>query len=420
MSQSSSPPPIDERALTRALEAAPNLDCGTGGRLARLPAKEWRNDAPSSLRFHWITAERVRYQIDAGPQISETFAKVESFFEMYPDLGIRPLALLHLAGLDVAVYEHFEGQTMEQALASGTLTPQDANRLLDRLIYRLDATALPTTAEDLGRELALLRQDVLSHPAWGTLDIEFFEQAAFPCLHAALSSVPLLKRWTNGDFIARNVILGASGDDMRLIDCEFAAFTPLAAADYFRFAEFSEVPDGVLEHVRARLTGPDRLWEVHFCLDQARKLARIRSPQALAYDSECLLLRLLQAMQDQSSPVRPPTCLYRSRDDYDDLNRHARKLQARYEELHRHSENLQQKYAVLHKHCEALQKHYEALDRQAREWRETSDTHAKEAQDAAAARDDCAQRLASTEQERAALAQRIHRLPRPWLWFSNR
>lgn len=366
------PLPIDETALSHQLAATPGLDLGPNGRLVPLPATADLRD-PHALRHHfeWVCGNTPRYHLVAGPQVSIDFEKTKLFHSRFPDLAIRPIALLQIPGSSVAVLEHFDGQTLEFALSSNHLSIPDALSLLDRLIDRLDASIPFATPAEISEDLSLLREELFSSPVWGTLDLRFFDSTVFPFLQNAFSSLPLMRRWTNGDFIPRNLLVDAN-HHVRLIDFEFAAQSSLAAADYFRFGEFSTLPPEVNHHVTRRLPGDPRVWRIHFYLDQARKLARIRTFDSFAFDAETLLLRLLREFAPDSTR---DSCLVRSRQEYDDLSLHARKLQHNYDELTAHSSSLQTQFDTLQTqftellarynellaHSNSLQGHYDAL-----------------------------------------------------------
>ena len=378
------PFPIDERALALQLAATPGLDLGPAGHLVPLPTSPDLRD-PHALRLHynWVSANSPRYHLVAGPQVSIDFEKTKLFHSHFPDLAIRPIALLQIPGSSVAVLEHFDGQTLEAAIASNQLSIPDALSLLDRLIDRLDSNAAPALPSELAQDLDSLHEELFSSPLWGTLDLHFFDSTVFPFLRNAFSSVPLLRRWTNGDFIARNILVNAR-HEVRLIDFEFAAQSSLAAADYFRFGEFSTLPPEINDHVCRRLPGDPRAWRLHFCLDQARKLARIRTTETFAFDAETLLLRLIREFAPDSSR---PSCLVRSRQEYDALSLHAQHLQHNYDQLTAHSSSLQTqfdallaRYNELLAHSKSLQGHYDALAQHARNLQAVCDAHASRPQ----------------------------------------
>ena len=380
--------PIDETALSHQLAAVPGLDLGPNGHLVPLPATADLRD-PHALRHHfeWICDNTPRYHLVAGPQVSIDFENTKLFHSRFPDLAIRPIALLQIPGSSVAVLEHFDGQTLETALSSNRLSTPDALSLLDRLLDRLDDNIPPATPAEISEDLSLLREELFSSPVWGTLDLQFFASTVFPFLQNAFSSFPLMRRWTNGDFTPRNILVDAN-HQVRLIDFEFAAQSSLAAADYFRFGEFSTLPPEVNHHVARRLPGDPRAWCIHFCLDQARKLARIRTFESFAFDAEALLLRLLREFALDSTRS---SCLVRSRQEYDGLALHAQELQHNYDELTAHSSALQihsetlqtqfdsllVRYNELLSHSNSLQGHYDALAQHTRNLQAAYDTLAK-------------------------------------------
>lgn len=406
---------IDESELAAALAADPNLDLGPDGHLVARPPNTLRNDRARRLLYHWTSGDTIRYHLVAGPRAADEFEKTRAFHQAFPSLGVRPAALLRASDLDVAVLEHVEGPSLEDAFASGALSLPDAQTLLDQVLDTLDAAATPAEPDDALRELDALREDVLAVPALGPLDLLFFDQIVFPFLRSNLPRGPWTRRWTTGDFVARNLLLDAKGKP-RLIDCEFAAPSVLASADAFRFGEFSNVPDELKFHVRRRLPGPPAWWSLHFCTDQLRKLAAVRPPDAFPFDAEDLLARLLRETR-AAETLPAASCLFRSRRDYDALARHARDLQTRYDDLQAHAGDLQARYDALAAHAQDLQTQYDALLAHSNSLQghyESLAAHAHNLEAAAQASDT---RAAQAQAARDSLASRLARTPRPARWF---
>ena len=433
------PLPIDESKLAAALAAAPELDLGHGGLLVASPPNPLRNDSARRRLFLWSVDGQIRYHVVAGPRAADEFEKTRAFHQAHPSIGVRPAALLNAADTRVAVLEHVEGPSLESALASGAISIPQAESLLDQLLDALDSSAEPSDSEAALRELDSLRLDLLAIPALGPLDALFFDHLLFPLLRAGLPDAPCSRRWSNGDFVARNLLLDPHGR-LRLIDFEFASPSALAASDAFRFGEFSAVPDELKAHVRRRLPGDPRWWSLLFCAAQLRKLSAVRPPDAFLFDAEDLLLRLLRETLPADSLPRP-SCLFRSRTDSSSLARHSQDLQTRYDDLSRHSLEAQSRYDELQAHAAALRTQYEELSRHSRELQaqygelltkynellahsNTLQSHydslAAHARNLQTAADENAARAARADAERDSLSARIAHTPRPARWFIPR
>ncbi len=387
---------VEDGALAETLAATPGLDLGRNGRLVRRPANEQRVDRIRRIHFEWECADGIRYNLVASPQAANDFARTQAFHQAYPTLGIRPVALIPVPGGDVAVLEHFEGQSLESAIASGHLSIDHAKALLDRLVAQLDHLAVPVGMDVFSRELDSMREDIHAASAWSPVDLHFIDEVAIPFLQSTCDPGTLRQRWTNGDFVARNILVNPQGD-CRLIDCEFAALTAISPADFHRFGEYSDVPAELHEHIRRRLPGDPRWWRIHFCLDQIRKLSRIRRADSFALHAGMFLHRIWRDIQE--SPSAPPAShLFHFLGDLDEL-------QARYAELATHSRELQNQYDSLLAHSHSLQEHYDALA-----------SHRQELQ---AICDSLAGRLQAVEAAHNSLVQRLYRLKRPWLWFAK-
>ena len=396
--------PVDEQELAKQLVVAPGIDPGRDGRLVRLPPNNLRTDSAVRAKYEWRDAEKIRYNVVAGQSASDEFDRATGFFRAYPDVGVRPVARLNVGGVDVAVLEHFDGRNLEALLASGDLSLDSAKKLLDNLMDRLEASSIPASEEVSRLALADLCNQVRACPAWGRLDLQFLDQVVFPLLEATCPYDRLRLRWTNGDFVARNILVNEQSE-CRLIDGEFASQTPFAAADYFRFGEFSDVPEALRKHVRRRLPGDSRWWTIHFCLDQVCKLTRVRPSAALLFDVEALLARLLSEIWGLTDLSRA-TCLYLSRQTFDALDCHAQDLQKKYAELQQHAGELQSQYDALLTHANGLQSQYESLAAHAANLQTQSDAQVQE--------------LDRIGREKEILARRLYRAKRPWLWLKRR
>jgi SAM-dependent methyltransferase len=388
---------VDEQVLAGQVAAIPGPGLGRVCHLVRKPFNDQRDDRAVRIHFEWRDDEGVLYQLVAGPDADADFARTEAFHHAYPDLGIRPVALMPTDGGSVAVFEHFEGFSLEKAMSSGTVSLEDAKVLMDRLMDRLDEESVPVGMNAFQEELEALRADIQTCPVWGAMDLHFLDTIVFPYLRTTCEPGYLRQRWTTGDVIARNILVGERGE-IRLMDCEFACRTALSAADYQRFGEFSNVPDELRQHVQRRLPGDHRWWRIHFCIDQACKLSRTRCPDAFAPHAPALLHRMWRELQE--APAAPNvSCLLGFLGDLD-------RLSSRYGELMAHTTTLQSRYEELLAHSNGLQGHYEAL--------------AQHTTDLQAAYESLASRLERAEAERDNLARQRERLRHPWLWLRRR
>ena len=369
---------VDEQVLAGHLSAIPGPGLGRACHLVRKRVNDQRDDRAVRIHFEWRDDKDILYQLVAGPDADADFARTEAFHHAYPDLGIRPVTLIPTTGGSVAVFEHFKGISLEEGMSSGTVSLEEAKALMDRLIARLEEQSIQVSMDVFNDELEALHGEIHSSPVWGSVDLHFLDAVVFPWLRASCKPAYLGQRWTTGDVIARNILIGRQGD-LRLIDCEFACQTVISAADFQRFGEFSNVPVELRDHVRSHLPGDPRWWSIHFCVDQACKLSRTRCPDAFAPHAPAFLRRLWRELQ--ASPSPPSTsCLLGFLDDldrlamhsadlqhcYDELRSHTDNLQSQFNNLLTHSTSLQQQFEELLTHSTALQGHYDALAQHAR------------------------------------------------------
>ena len=414
---------LDDAELSRRLAATPGLDLGREGRLVRLPPVDRRTETTRRVQFEWVCADGVRYNLVAGAGAAGEYAGTQAFYRAFPALGIRPAALLEVQGVDVAVLDHFEGRSLEELLAEGAVAEDEARRMLDEVIDRLEAGTSTVSAGEALAALEALQAEIKGLEVWGVLDRHYLDEIVFPQLRRTLDPAGLRQRWTTGDFVARNLLVGRQGG-CRLKDCEFAVCSPFAAADFLRFGEFSDVPEPLKEHVRRRLPGDPRWWRIHFCLDQACKLARVRAPEAFVYDAGRLIERMVRETQDRvASPSA--SCLARLRSDCDALQRHTTglqehydALQAQYDAIQTQYDALQAQYDALDRHTAELQQHYDALQQHTGGLQEQWNLLERHAQELQRTHEVLAARAEAMSRERAELIGHIDLLKHPWrrLW----
>jgi CII-binding regulator of phage lambda lysogenization HflD len=99
------------------------------------------------------------------------------------------------------------------------------------------------------------------------VDKSFLDTVVFPFIREGIFQASPMLRWTNGDFIERNMFLDSAGG-AKLIDYEFAAFTHFYGEDWIRFEEFSQLSDSVKKRIKNKPFTSENWLSVYFWLRQ--------------------------------------------------------------------------------------------------------------------------------------------------------
>jgi hypothetical protein len=241
-----------------------------------LAANSTRADAAVRRTFVVWEDRAVLFHVTVGRGLRAVQRRHLGFAKAFPDLACHPLFLLHRDGVDIGGRDYFPGQNLEDALRAGAIEAEHAGALVDRIFEQLATHERPSTAAAALRELAEFGQELFSLSAWSDVDRLFLRELVLPSLHENLGAGPFRRRWSNGDFIARNLLVNDKGD-ARLIDYEFAARTHFFAEERLRFVAHSLVPETVKRHARALQFSASRFELLYSLLNHARLSARVLS-----------------------------------------------------------------------------------------------------------------------------------------------
>jgi hypothetical protein len=224
------------------LRAAGHLRADEKVELIALPGNPLRADHSSRLHFQLRENNLTTCYLTAGPNLTDLHRRTAEFADACPTLACRPLFLHRANGWDFIGTEFFDGESLETSLRSGQLTLARARELATNVLATLDRTTAPSSLESVQNELDALLPPILSLPVFGELDRVFLQAIVFPLIRTGAGAMSPQTRWTNGDFIARNVLVNPRGE-VRLIDCELAERTHFFAADAWRWRTYSNVPE---------------------------------------------------------------------------------------------------------------------------------------------------------------------------------
>jgi hypothetical protein len=181
----------------------------------------------------------------AGKNLAPLYARARDFSAACPKLACRPLLYHEGKGsTDYLCLEHFAGESLDVAVQSGRYSGSEWLTITRHAQELLDRTGQPSNPARLQSEIDSLLKDVGAFPGFSEVDSKLLLELARPILLQAPADVPLVQRWTTGDFAGRNLLVDAKGD-LRLIDYDHAAMTHFGRCDWLRLLQFSVLPPGL-------------------------------------------------------------------------------------------------------------------------------------------------------------------------------
>jgi hypothetical protein len=125
------------------------------------------------------------------------------------------------------------------------------------------------------QEVQSLVDEACSFPGLSRFDQQLLREVAQRAILTSASWGPLIRRWSNGDFVGRNLLVNAQGD-LRLIDYEHAALTHFGSGDWVRLVPFSKVPSGFDETLLPEIVAARQpCTEVHCWMHQLALLKAV-------------------------------------------------------------------------------------------------------------------------------------------------
>ena len=240
------------------------------------PSNPNRADALTRKRFVLSSPGAIPAVVTVDLQKTDLLDRSGSFVRACPDLAC-PI-LFHSSDDDVSVIAHelFPGVPIDLAVENGYLTAPEAVALLRRAISALDRTSHAARARSRELEFAGLSARLAEIPDLDPSDLRFLIEEAIPALRAACIKLPARARWTNGDFIASNVLVSRERQ-VRLIDYEFARVTSFPEEDWFRFTNVGHASARLAKQVREE-SGEQPQWiHLYFWLRQLSLEARVNN-----------------------------------------------------------------------------------------------------------------------------------------------
>jgi len=245
-----------------------------------------------------------------GADLAPVHLQAEKFFEACPKLICRPLLFWENGnGTGHLCLEHFAGESLDDAVLAGRCSEAQWTSSIRRAQQLLAGSQQTSDRAKLDTEIGDLVEKACSFPGLSGIDTLLLRELAGSVLMAKAPSEDLFIRWSNADFIGRNLLINPSGD-LRLIDYEHAGPTHFWASDWLRLIRFSSLPPGLDQKSIPELTPDHRCWhEVQLWLQNLAQLRESGTTEAVVHHTASVVRLLFEAISrlagnDLSDPHR--------------------------------------------------------------------------------------------------------------------
>lgn len=229
-----------------------------------------------------------------GRNLQPIYERATAMSAVCPSIVCRPLFLTEgKNGFDVLGLEHFAGKSLDSLVQTGSCDAAQWLEICRRVQQALGRTTHPSSHTARAAELAHLVETVSRASEWSELDRRLFRDVVLPSILAGCERTDAVLRWSNGDFVGRNLLVGAN-HEVRLIDYEAASVTHFADDDWCRLFHFSTLPAGVT--TAPEFQAAQEPWRQAYCwLHQLLQVQKVAPSPELQQHLPEVAWRLLQA-----------------------------------------------------------------------------------------------------------------------------
>jgi hypothetical protein len=222
------------------------------------------NRRTDRAQFRLWRSGKCRVQIYVGHDLSDFYSRAQAFYSACSSVAAQPLFLIRYEGNDVVGLEFAGEVNAQDAFAAGALSQSELLHNLVAANEGLGSSFEASTVEAASAELEDVFRVLRETSILSETDLAVFDAFVAPRLRSALIGPNPKTRWTNGDFLAQNIIVTNSGP--KLVDYEFASRTHFYCEDWARLRLYSpSLPANVLEWVDACLGSQSEAAEI-YCL----------------------------------------------------------------------------------------------------------------------------------------------------------
>jgi len=287
-------PILDENTIISALLKEGVFESAKRVYLQPLPVSQYRIDAQHKKVYRVLRNARPLFHLTVGPELKTLYEKSKQFYTACPSIACKPLFFMAPDDTyNMFGREFVEGQSLEYLCENNQITEDKIVETINVLKTALEATFENSTIENAESELLGFQELLHKLTIFNVMDRAFLDHIIFPFIGEEMIKVPQRVRWSNGDFIERNIFLDDFGH-AKLIDYEFATNTHFYNEDWIRIEKLSRLPDAVISRIKNKTCKEESWIELFFWLRQILNEQQIYVPQ---YCNEKLLIHRINRIK---------------------------------------------------------------------------------------------------------------------------
>lgn len=263
--------------------------------LQRHPPNFSRRDERRRITARVWIGDQTVFHLTVGTSLEQLQQRTEAFARAHPAIACKPLFFGRTGRFEFLGQEYFGQGNLEEGWLQQRIDDRGWQAGVLAIKAQLRAGARPSSPSGVLEEITALEQRLMALDWFSRLDQTLLRAEIFPLIRAGATDAPRRATWTNGDFIARNILFDGKGE-FRLIDCEFTGPTHFEEIDWFRLHRFSSVPPTVNFAELSGITAWPKWLEVLCWLQHALKLSETSAPSKVRRDFQTIaghLSRLL-------------------------------------------------------------------------------------------------------------------------------
>jgi hypothetical protein len=173
-----------------------------------------RTDAEYKRAFRALLKDETLFHLTVGwgteehHRLESLNTALTSFSAACPSISCKPLFFVKMGDLSILGQEFFPGHTLEEAWMQKLIPEKQIISVLDSLRKRLEETFAHSSSAERELELSDLESTICNIEDFNRLDLMLLKEEIFPIIRQGILEVEPRTRWTNGDLIARNIIIG--------------------------------------------------------------------------------------------------------------------------------------------------------------------------------------------------------------------
>lgn len=275
MAAPASPAWFDELCARGRLDpAAPPLPLAPGNQDRR----------PDRARAAWRVrlADGRPAKLTVGRSLGALVERSAAFAAACPDIAAAPLFHDPLAEGEAFAEAFLEGVPLETAAPDSPASASATRGAIGGVLQALAATEQPSTDGARSAEWQAWADEIVRLPVWTNRERDHLVREILPALRQPLCVEPPVTRWSNGDFLAANILVTGAGATAHLVDTEFAARTHFFREDWARLRILSACARTRPDLVEGVLPDAGLDWHLFFWLRQLGLEAAQNTPEYLA------------------------------------------------------------------------------------------------------------------------------------------